>query len=408
MPFYLKQGNSYRVRPNESMVFEETLPAGTYAVKWSCAEQSFVMEIIDNMSLPPKLYGNMEKNADRILRTFGDRPSGTGVLLAGNKGSGKTLLAKLISAKALSAGIPTLVINTNECAGDAFNTFVQMIEQPAVLLFDEFEKVYSDGDRQSEMLTLLDGLYPSKKLFLLTCNDRYSLNENMIDRPGRLFYLLEFEGVGLDFVRGYCEDNLKENRYISQVCSIAGLFSQFNFDILKALVEEMNRYNESPTEAIKFLNARPDFGETGPYHVELYDSGVELEPNKNSFEKLYRGNIFTSAINMAYYIKKPKDNKADGKEEDDDDDDDNEKRVDVKFSGSDLVKANTKDGIYEYLNEAKGAKLVLTRRRKGGAMDLDRFCSIDTPMSDVMTHSGSDGAGQVMDFARIDDDGGDY
>ncbi|HRZ82907.1 MAG TPA: hypothetical protein P5069_10620, partial [Candidatus Hydrogenedentes bacterium] len=45
---------------------------------------------------------------------------------------------------------------------EAFNTFMQAIEQPLVVLFDEFEKVYDDQEQQA-LLTLLDGVYPSNK-----------------------------------------------------------------------------------------------------------------------------------------------------------------------------------------------------------------------------------------------------
>ena len=47
--------------------------------------------------------------------------------------------------------VPTIVINA-PWKGDKFNTFIQAIEQPCAILFDEFEKVY-DRDDQEKILT---------------------------------------------------------------------------------------------------------------------------------------------------------------------------------------------------------------------------------------------------------------
>jgi len=66
--------------------------------------------------------------------------------LVGEKGSGKTLLAKYISiAAAKERGIPTIVIN-HPFHGDEFNLFMQSIQEPVIVLMDEFEKIH-DGCR---------------------------------------------------------------------------------------------------------------------------------------------------------------------------------------------------------------------------------------------------------------------
>ena len=148
------------------------------------------LEGIEVFDIQGKIYGDTVKRAERILYSFMDRPSGTGVMLTGEKGSGKTLLAKMLSFKGYEQDIPTIVINQPWC-GEAFNAFIQSIEQPVIVLFDEFEKVY-DQDDQEQMLTLLDGVYPSKKLFVLTCNDKWRVNAHMRNRPGRIFYSMEY------------------------------------------------------------------------------------------------------------------------------------------------------------------------------------------------------------------------
>jgi SpoVK/Ycf46/Vps4 family AAA+-type ATPase len=96
--------------------------------------------------------------------------------------------------------VPTIVIN-QPLVGKKFNSFLQTISQPSIILFDEFEKVYEQSAEQEAILTLLDGVYPSKKLFLLTCNDTAKINSNMKNRPGRLFYFLKFKGLDQRFFR---------------------------------------------------------------------------------------------------------------------------------------------------------------------------------------------------------------
>ena len=73
---------------------------------------------------------------------------------------------------------------------------MQDIEQPCIILFDEFEKVYDDQD-QEKALTLLDGVFPSRKLFIMTVNNKWRVNEHMRNRPGRIYYMLDFAGFSL-------------------------------------------------------------------------------------------------------------------------------------------------------------------------------------------------------------------
>lgn len=253
MTYYMKSGNTFRVSSKEAMDLHEKLPVGNYVIKEDPFGNLF-LEKIESFEINTKLYGDTTRHTGRIFSTFMDRDASTGVLLNGEKGSGKSLLAKNLAVTAANEGIPTIVIN-RPWVGDKFNSLIQSIEQPCVVLFDEFEKVY-DEDHQEQMLTLLDGVFPSKKLFILTCNDKWRIDKHMRNRPGRIFYMLDFKGLDPDFIREYCEDKLNSKEYIERIVQITGTFSAFNFDMLKALVEEMNRYNEAPQEAMKMLHVR--------------------------------------------------------------------------------------------------------------------------------------------------------
>ena len=267
MSYYMKSGNTFRIATKESMDLHEQLPAGNYVVKQDQFENFFI-EHIEDFTLPTKLYGDTARNTDRIINSFWNRDQSTGVMLVGEKGSGKTLLSKNISVELAKQGVPTIVVNA-EFTGDKFNTLIQSIEQPCIVFFDEFEKVY-DKDDQEKLLTLLDGIFTSKKLFMLTSNDKWRVDEHMRNRPGRIFYMVEFKGLDENFIREYCNDNLANKAHIDSIVNIASVFASFNFDMLKAVVEEMNRYNETPQEAMRILNVRAEFDGGTSYNVEVW------------------------------------------------------------------------------------------------------------------------------------------
>ena len=347
--YYLKSGKTFKVTTKEALDIHERLPVGTYTVGFNACSGQFFLETIDSFSLKGKIYGDTNKTADRILRTFADREGSTGVLLTGEKGSGKTMLAKRLSILAANeehGNIPTIVVNQPWC-GETFNSFIQMIEQPAVIVFDEFEKVYHKTEKQEAMLTLLDGVYPSKKLFILTCNDKWRLNRHLHNRPGRIFYSLDYNGLSQEFISEYCEDNLINKEHIKLVCATAQVFRAFNFDMLKALVEEMNRYGETPAEALKFLNARPGFDDTRTYKIAEYtQKGKKI---KMAYESEWSGNPLKDVVQVY----------PSGRDR-------------VVFSPNDFDHVDERTGAYVFVQAKKNRRLVLKPRKSSFDIDFGR------------------------------------
>jgi len=365
------------VAPAEAIDMRKTLPEGTYTVKFDEMSGSFYLEVIEDFTVATKIYGDTTKHANRILETFADRPNSTGVMLSGEKGSGKTLLAKVISVRARKAGIPTIVINNAWC-GEVFNGFIQMIEQPTVIIFDEFEKVY-DRNEQEKMLTLLDGVYPSKKLFILTCNDKYRVNTQMTNRPGRIFYRMDYAGLENSFIMEYCADNLENKGHTDSICRIAMAFSEFNFDILKALIEEMNRYKETPQQAMEMLNAKPEFSEGADYMVQIKVNDVKIDKDKFD-DYCWSGNPLAGTVRVGYYTSGPVRKKRSRPGRDtspeapvsakelmdnlfgDDDVAEESAYTYQDFTSADLKVVDSAGGKFKFVNGA-GSKLTLTRIR---------------------------------------------
>ena len=136
------------------------------------------------------------------------------------------MLGRLLSLKAASEGVPTLFITT-AFSGETFFQFLYSIQQECIIFIDEYEKVYDAKDQQA-MLTVLDGVFQSKKMFILTCNDRYKLDTHIRNRPGRVHYLLEYNGLSGDFIREFCQDSLTDKTKINQVVQVCSLFASMN------------------------------------------------------------------------------------------------------------------------------------------------------------------------------------
>ena len=363
MSYFLKSGNTFRVSSKEAMDLHDQLPAGNYVVKEMPMDGPLYLEMIDNFEIKGKKYGDLNKNTDRILNTFMSRPAATGVMLAGEKGSGKSLLAKNLAIEAAKRlSIPTIVINA-PWVGDKFNSFIQSIEQPVVILFDEFEKVY-DSDDQEKALTLLDGVFPTKKLFVLTCNDKWRIDSHMRNRPGRLFYMLDYKGLDANFIMEYCADNLKPalQKHSEKLCQIASLFAQFNFDMLKATIEEMNRYDEAPEDALRMLNVKPEFDSGNKFTVKLIKAGEEIKETDLERQE-WSGNPLQGQVQV--HIKEYEDEK-------DEDGDYDWNWVPIKFNPSDIKKIDSQTGKFVFANP-EGIQLVLSKVKEKTYSYYDAF-----------------------------------
>jgi hypothetical protein len=348
MSYFIKSGNTFKVADRASLDIKDSLPAGNYIVKQDQFGNYF-LEGVDSFEIRGKVYGDALRHRDRIFTTFEDRDVSTGVMLTGEKGSGKTMLAKSLAIKCAEQGWPTILIN-QPWRGEEFNSLLQDIDQPCVVLFDEFEKVYN-SEEQEEMLTLLDGVFPSKKLFVITCNDKWRVNQHMRNRPGRIFYMLDFRGLDQDFIREYCADNLNDKEQINGVCTVGSLFAEFNFDMLKALVEEMNRYKETAQEAMQMLNAKPEFDDGSLYKVTLVPVGADQPLTERQMDGTdrWKGNPMTERHWTYGYDPEPDNEDGDW--------------YDMRFQQRDLKKVDPTEGRFVFVNQ-RGDQLILTREKE--------------------------------------------
>ena len=262
---YLYNGNTVNILPGKNMLPKRILDTGTYEVQFN-NDQGYFLNKIPDMVVPDVIYGDSSEVAKRVVKTYLDRKCNTGVLLEGEQGSGKTMLAKVVSKALADINIPTIVIN-KDYHGPGFNAFMASIDCPCLVFFDEFEKTYSETSAKNSILTFFDGVFDSNKLIICTVNDKGRMSSHMLNRPGRLYYSISYNRLDENTVKGYVNKNLNNKDLVTEVIKASALLGGYNFDMLQAVVEEMNRYDCNFKEAIKYLNIKPS--------KSKYDTGVK-------------------------------------------------------------------------------------------------------------------------------------
>lgn len=205
-----------------------------------------------------KIFGPMAGKEKKVLKTFERRKGNTGIILSGEKGLGKSLFCRHLMLQCLESYIPVIIVR-DLIPGTA--NFIQSIGQPCMFVFDEFEKIFTKNDddsdqpdNQVQFLSLLDGTGGAKRLFVITCNELWKINEYFVDRPGRFFYHFRFTPPDGPLVVKYLKAlgaKLKKEE-IDKLNNIAS-FMSLNFDVLHAIAEEI-KAGYSLDETLNDLN----------------------------------------------------------------------------------------------------------------------------------------------------------
>lgn len=249
-------GSTYKVYTDDLKTYDQ-LPVGVYRANFS-KFTGFFLEKHPDVEITEKLYGHHHEKVNKILDSFEKFNRNMGVIFSGDKGIGKSMAAKLMSQIAVQRNLPVILINEYlPGVSDLLND----IEQEVVVIFDEFDKTYSGGgrdddgnDRQTEFLTLLDGFGRGKKLYVVTCNSLYKLNDFLVNRPGRFHYHIVFSYPNDDEIREYLSDKL-EKKYHNEIDSVVAFSKRvdLNYDCLRAIAFELNN-GLTFSDAIKDLN----------------------------------------------------------------------------------------------------------------------------------------------------------
>lgn len=245
------------IKLNENTALD-VLPPKVYTVNFNPLDGFYLSVTKDELTLPEKIYGRAIERVDKCVRTYKDRTQSTGVLLTGDKGTGKTLLMSLLANRVIAElDLPVILIK-EPFSGGAFVSFIELIGECA-LVFDEFGKMYSssssdDGVSQDSLLSLMDGVDKTKRLIILTENKEFDISEFMLNRPSRVYYHFRYSKLDEDSITGYCADRGVDTIIIKDIVDLSRRSSIFSFDMLQSIVEEHLRFDCPIDEVVQDLN----------------------------------------------------------------------------------------------------------------------------------------------------------
>jgi len=269
----IRTGNKYRVF-DDSIRAYDTLPERTFNLMFAQQEGCYLVQR-ENIQVNEKAYGVLEEKVDKVLQTYQRFQRSLGVILSGDKGIGKSMFAKMVCSQAIEAGLPVIIVDA--CV-PGLADFIESIDQECVVLFDEFDKMFvsnDDRDDQAALLSLFDGTAGGKKLFIVTCNQLYGLNNYIVNRPGRFHYHLRFDYPNPESIREYLQDKL-EPAYWEEIGKVIDFSHKvsLNYDCLRSIAFELNT-GSNFADAISDLNIMTT--ETEDYSAYLFfESGRSL------------------------------------------------------------------------------------------------------------------------------------
>lgn len=269
----ISTGTHYEIY-NDTLKAYDALPAKTYTIRFA-QMSGFYLEERTDLEVNEKVYGVHLEKVNKVLTSFSMFERNMGVILSGDKGIGKSFFARCLCEQAVAAGYPVIIVDQFI---PGISTYIESIDQEAVFLFDEFDKTFGDirageneANPQSRLLSLFDGTSHGKKLFVITCNSLYRLNDYLVNRPGRFHYHFRFSYPTPEEILAYLTDKLG-CQYQSEIDKVI-LFSKkvsLNYDCLRAIAFELS-LGEPFEKAIQDLNILNINAED--YDVTLYCKG---------------------------------------------------------------------------------------------------------------------------------------
>lgn len=216
-----------------------------YEPKYDRYSGDITLKKTSELSLPKKIYStaNDDKFIEKVLNQYETVQVGVlGVMLAGLKGSGKSVMAKNI---AVQSGLPIVVMDKTFPAYQLKTFFTKMKNVSACILFDEIDKIGEDYD-DDLLLQVLDGMNTAgKKLVVFTCNDTEEVNEYLIDRCSRIRYWKEFDEMSASMINQVLTDNLDDKSKVDELTDfIQENLKCISFDNILSFVKEVNCYPE--------------------------------------------------------------------------------------------------------------------------------------------------------------------
>lgn len=247
---FIKVGNNILPKPKGADY--ELINGGVYDLKWDRYEGRAIFTENGKLNLPDKVYelGEDITFKTRVLNNFNKNDKSVGIMLAGTKGTGKTMLAKVIAKE---SNLPIIIVDSQYPA-NRLVTFFKQFTTPVCIIFDEIEKNFDT----SSMLDFLDGVEKTtKKLVLMTCNNLNRVSEYLQDRCSRVRYIRKYTPTdNLAFLPMLIEDKqIKNAKEVEEF--IKTKFKLPSIDNINAFLNEIKELEDedlSLDNIIKYMN----------------------------------------------------------------------------------------------------------------------------------------------------------
>lgn len=248
---FLKVGNNINFKFNTDGLEYDLIPGTVYNIIVDRYTDTVSLQESGKLPLPSKVYytSRDERFIDKVINSYNLSESGfTGVMLAGLKGSGKTVMAKMIANK---SGLPIINIDKNIRPYILRKLVEKLGDTSICFLFDELDKILADYD-DSVLLQILDGSdTKGKHMILFTCNDDDEISEYLIDRCSRIRYWREFNEMPPSLIMEVLNDKLNDKKEVKSLTDfIKDNFEVCSFDNISSFVKEANDYPTTTFEEL--------------------------------------------------------------------------------------------------------------------------------------------------------------
>ena len=298
---YVDNGTSAHIIKHDVSNIKDTLPPGLWKVAFNPMTGFYLTKELRDIELPEHIFGSSKKQLELITSRFERDNKSMGVLLTGDKGTGKTLLASQIINHYVANGFPVILMNEAfEHMDSALSNFISQISN-AVFLFDEFEKVFS-SEAQQYLLNFFDEKSNMNRLSIAISNSQ-AISEFMLSRPSRFFYHFKYGKLDNDTINEVVTYYGLSKAVADSLIIYKERLAYFGYDILISIIDELQfRYTENVAEVIETMNIDLiDYMDLKKYEAtEL----IPLNPNKDSFVLKDISSLKSSGKNIIVELRK--------------------------------------------------------------------------------------------------------
>lgn len=294
-------GENFKIYGDDLKTYDN-LPAGTYKIAFH-PMAGFSLVKANNFKSIEKIYGNHNEKIAKVLDSYDKFNRSLGVILSGEKGMGKSLFVQLLAEAIVKKGMPVIIVDK---AYRGIADFIDEIKQEALIMFDEFEKVFSldsydgEGECQDSLLGLFDGISQQKRLYAITVNNLNGVSEFMLSRTGRFHYHIRFDYPSPQEIDYYLKDKLSEEYYdeIKHVISFSNRV-KLNYDSLRAIAFELNT-GRTFADSISDLNILST--DMQRYNFEILFSNGKTVTVRNYSVNMFRDNVAVSHHGSEWFM----------------------------------------------------------------------------------------------------------